>query len=122
MSAKAKIVSEILSRRAGDCFACERALQRNDDEPLHAFRLACKRLRFAIELLERPDLKELAKQLARVTDELGAAHDCAVLAKRARRCEASRVAVRAVGDRAPAIARAAAIWEQIRSQIESVVA
>lgn len=120
MSGKERIVSEVLARRAHDCFAAEPALAGDDDERLHTFRLACKRLRFAIELFERPDLKPLAEQLSRITDELGAVHDCAVLAKRARRSDASRVAIRAASERGPAIARARALWQQVRPNIESV--
>lgn len=118
MSGKQEVISGVLSGRAKDCFDCERALNGGDDERLHAFRLACKRLRFSIELFERADLKAVAEQLSRITDELGAAHDCAVLAKRARRCEAGRVAVRAASERAPAVVRAAAIWNNIRPVIE----
>ncbi|HET7815746.1 MAG TPA: CHAD domain-containing protein [Candidatus Baltobacteraceae bacterium] len=118
MSSKTQIVDEVLRRRAQECFACEDALHVDDDERQHRFRLACKRLRFAIELFEIPELAQTAEALSQITDELGASHDCAVLAKRARKCDAGRVAVRALAERPPAIARAAAIWRRIKPQVQ----
>lgn len=88
------------------------ALDGADDEALHAFRLACKRLRFAMERLQpaRADLAPAADVLASLTDELGGAHDCAELANLATEEAAPLVAARARRDRDRYVVRARRLW------------
>ena len=88
------------------------ALDSHDDERVHAFRLACKRLRFALERLDpqAPGIKRALLLLSRLTDELGWAHDCMQLAQIALDCAAPLVAVRAGRDRDRYILRARRLW------------
>jgi CHAD domain-containing protein len=88
------------------------SLDGDDDEALHAFRLACKRLRFALERLDSqsPDLKRAQALTTRLTDELGFAHDCAQLADLALENSAPLVAARARRDRDRYVARARRLW------------
>jgi len=79
---------------------------------MHAFRLACKRLRYAIERFDPQvtGLQAAARTLEVMTDELGAAHDCVVLAELARSKRSRTVARRAWGDRDAHVANARKIW------------
>jgi CHAD domain-containing protein len=100
--------------RFAEVLRCQAALASNDDDAVHAFRLACKRLRFSLERIQ-PQPDELAPAIAllrRLTDELGFAHDCAGLAELARGCEAPLVASRALGDRDRYVARAMRLWRR----------
>lgn len=100
--------------RFAEALARQSALTQGNDEEVHAFRLACKRLRFAIERLENPEpsLQTAAKILGRLTDELGGAHDCAELAKLASECGAPLVTQRALHDRDRYVTRAARLWRR----------
>jgi CHAD domain-containing protein len=83
-----------------------------DDETLHAFRLACKRLRFALERMQEqtPEIRRGRKLIAQLTDELGGAHDCARLLELAREHAAPRTAARAQRDRDRYVERAKRLW------------
>jgi CHAD domain-containing protein len=52
-------------------------LQQRDQRGLHDFRIACKRLRYALERFEdlEPSLDTVAKTFAKLQDALGEAHD-----------------------------------------------
>jgi len=106
---------EMLVRvRFAECLSRQAALFTDDDETMHAFRLACKRLRYAIERHEQelPHLQSVAEFLAKITDELGSAHDCVVLAERSAACKAALVAVRARRDRDGYVAHARRLWRR----------
>lgn len=110
----AQAQQHIVRVRFAEALARQSALTHGDDRAVHAFRLACKRLRFAIERLEDADitLQSAAKIFARLTEELGGAHDCSELAQVARECDAPLVAARALRDRDRYLARAARIWRR----------
>lgn len=103
----------LLRVRFAECLEKQRALNDGNDEALHAFRLACKRLRYAIERTPKPgvDLEPAADLLSKITDELGCAHDCVVLAQRAANCNADRVARRSLRDRNRYVHRAQRMWK-----------
>lgn len=88
------------------------ALEKGDDEAVHSFRLACKRLRFAIERIRvhAPELAPAAELLSTLTDELGWAHDCAELIDLAREVQAPLVEARAKRDRDRYVLRASRLW------------
>lgn len=94
--------------RFAECLQRQHALDDGDDERVHAFRLACKRLRFALERMEpmAPELERAASLLSVLTGELGDAHDCARLAEYALEHGAPLVAERARRDRARYLSRA----------------
>ena len=102
----------IVRVRFAEAMRKQSALERHDDEALHAFRLACKRLRFALERMQPqpPDMKRAQTLLSRLTDELGWAHDCAQLALLADECGAALVAARARRDRDRDVIRARRLW------------
>lgn len=113
-SSPAEAVRRILRIRFAECLEKQHALAGSDDEAVHAFRLACKRLRYAIERFEqtRGTLAAAAQVLSSITDELGAAHDCTVLASYAADCGADLVERRVRADRNRSIGNAARIWRR----------
>lgn len=102
----------IIRVRFAEALQRQAALEEDDDEAVHAFRLSCKRLRFALERLREraPALKPAAKLLSLLTDELGWAHDCVELADLARETQAPLVAARAQRDRDRYLIRAKRLW------------
>jgi CHAD domain-containing protein len=71
----------IVNQRFDEACALSAALERCDARDLHRFRIACKRLRYALERCEAvaPVLAASAPQLALLADALGEAHDRDVL-------------------------------------------
>ncbi len=112
MSTTAQAERHVVAVRFAECLQRQSALEGEDDDQVHAFRLACKRLRFAIERLDAqaPQLRDTAQAVAAMTDELGLAHDCVHLARLAEKCGALLVAERARRDRARHVARARRMW------------
>lgn len=104
----------LLRVRFAECLSLQPSLFKDDDEAIHAFRLSCKRLRYAIERFEESEaeLQPVAEFLTRMTDELGFAHDCAVLAKLSLSYSAPLVAERAQSDRERYINRARGRWRR----------
>lgn len=107
-------VRRLLRVRFAECLERQAALAGEDDDAMHAFRLACKRLRYAIERSTEahPELKDTAELLSNITDELGAAHDCVVLGQRAEKCGAAIVALRTRHDRNRFVTRARRLWHR----------
>lgn len=107
-----KAERHVVRVRFAECLQCQPALEGEDDELVHAFRLACKRLRFALERLDSPspELKRATSLLSTLTDELGWAHDCARLAEVAAECNAPLVTARARRDRGRYLTRARRLW------------
>jgi len=102
----------ILRIRFAECLQRAPSLLGEDDEQMHAFRLACKRLRYSIERFsgDLPQLQEAAQLLTQMTDELGAAHDAVVLQKRSERLNGALVAARARRDRNRHVDSARRVW------------
>jgi CHAD domain-containing protein len=87
------------------------ALKSGDVQQLHALRIACKRLRYALERFtpREPSLLEGATRLRQLQDALGKVHDCDVLLEAlgpALRASAQRIRT----DRSEALARSRALW------------
>ncbi|HZV02404.1 MAG TPA: CHAD domain-containing protein [Planctomycetota bacterium] len=79
------VVSRITKLAAAARAACDEATgPRSTDEAVHAFRIAVKRLRYAIEPFDAldPAARELARALGEAQDALGAARDRAEIAHR----------------------------------------
>jgi CHAD domain-containing protein len=102
----------VLRVRFAEALEKQSALGEDDNDAVHAFRLACKRLRYAIERFDVQTLQRAAEALKRVTDELGTAHDCVVLARRASDCGADVVARRALFDRNRYVRRGTKAWRE----------
>lgn len=76
-----ELVERVLQTRLREARALADGLQRRDKQGLHDFRIACKRLRYALERFQslEPSLEEIANRLALIQDALGEAHDRDVL-------------------------------------------
>ena len=105
---------QLVRVRFAECLEKQEALLGNDDDAIHRFRLACKRLRFAIEREPESevDLKPAAELLSRITDQLGCAHDSVVLARRAQNCGAQAAVELSVRDRGRCIRAARELWQR----------
>lgn len=99
--------------RFAEVLALSDALAAERDERHHAFRLACKRLRYAIERND-PQLLGLegtAQWLSEMTDALGEAHDAVVLHDEALEAGAPRTAASLRKTRQEALHNAHTIWK-----------
>lgn len=76
-----KLVARVLQTRLREARALTTRLARRDQQGLHDFRIAGKRLRYALERFQAldPSLEAIAQRLALVQDALGEAHDRDVL-------------------------------------------
>jgi CHAD domain-containing protein len=76
-----EVIDRIVRTRREEADALAQALQTREPPALHDFRIACKRLRYAMErFCDRvPDFQEPARLLAGIQDALGDAHDRDVL-------------------------------------------
>ncbi len=75
------VIERVLETRLREARSLAEALQERDRRGLHDFRIACKRLRYALERFEvlEPTLDAAAERLALVQDALGETHDRDVL-------------------------------------------
>lgn len=75
------VIDAIVRTRRDEAAALSTALDGRDPQALHDFRIACKRLRYAMErFCDRvPAFKDSADRLAQMQDALGEAHDRDVL-------------------------------------------
>lgn len=76
-----ELVDRIVQARLSEARALTIGLERHDKQGLHDFRIAGKRLRYALERFQtlEPSLEAAAERLALLQDALGEAHDRDVL-------------------------------------------
>jgi len=105
-------IEHIFAVRFAEALAASASLSSEDDAAHHAFRLSCKRLRYAIERseIEIFGLNETAKWLSSMTDSLGEAHDAVVLMEEAKTCGAYAAASSLKKARDTAVAEARRLW------------
>ncbi len=72
-----ELARRVLQTRVREVRRLAGSLQQRDQPGLHAFRIACKRLRYALERFEdlEPSLETTAEAFALLQDALGEAHD-----------------------------------------------
>jgi CHAD domain-containing protein len=72
-----QLIERVVRTRLREARALTTGLARRDKQSLHDFRIAGKRLRYALERFQAldPSLEALAEKLALVQDALGEAHD-----------------------------------------------
>jgi CHAD domain-containing protein len=75
------LIDRVVRTRLREVERLAGGLEARDNQVLHDFRIACKRLRYALERFEAidPSLHDAAERLARLQDALGEAHDRDVL-------------------------------------------
>ncbi|MGZ3497690.1 MAG: CHAD domain-containing protein [Vulcanimicrobiaceae bacterium] len=107
-------VRRLIGIRFAEVLESGRSFGRETDaERLHALRLACKRLRFAIERINGPlpDLTVAAQRLAQIVAELGNLHDSALLLERTHDANVDgTLPARIQADRERSLLRARALW------------
>ena len=116
-----EVIERVLETRLREVRDLTTGLRSRNQQGLHDFRIACKRLRYALERFEAldPSLESAAQRLAELQDALGEAHDrdglLAILppamATTERRLRAEREA---------SVDRAVAIWDDVRAVMEAV--
>lgn len=76
-----EIVRRVVQTRLGEVHSLATGLERRDRQGLHDFRIACKRLRYALERFASfdPSFERSAERFSALQDALGEAHDRDVL-------------------------------------------
>ncbi|HEX3458403.1 MAG TPA: CHAD domain-containing protein [Candidatus Baltobacteraceae bacterium] len=115
------VAKRVLETRLSEARTLAGALERRERLELHDFRIACKRLRYALERFEALDstLALAADRLARLQDELGEVHDRDVLlailppamGQTERRLQSEREAC---------VDRAILLWGELRGLMQAV--
>jgi CHAD domain-containing protein len=97
--------------RFAEVLALSSALRKRRPQELHDLRIACKRLRYALEHFARfePSLLEASTRLAQLQDALGETHDRDVLARDLPK-ELRKTMTRLHAQREASVDRAQALW------------
>lgn len=104
---------QIVRLRLAEVLVGAPALERGEAAPLHDLRIACKRLRYALELHreELPAEAQAAERiLAALQDLLGEIHDCDVLLAMAAKGDGGGAARMIDRDRRGLLARVRRLW------------
>lgn len=115
-----ELVERVVETRLNEVGGLTNELLRRDKRGLHDFRIACKRLRYALERFEAldPSLENAADRLARLQDALGDAHDRdLLLAILPPTMAATERRLRT--ERETCVDRALALWEEVRPIVEA---
>lgn len=105
-------MQRIISVRFAEVLSQAAALKNEDPKALHNLRIACKRLRYSIELFADalPKLRPAAQRFTQLQDELGEVHDCDVLLEKTDAAKALHLRKRIARDRSHHVLRAKALW------------
>ncbi len=118
-----QLVARVVRTRLHEARSLAGELERREKQGLHDFRIACKRLRYALERFQVLDasLEPVAGRLAQLQDALGEAHDRDVLLSILPPTMASTER-RLMTDREACVDRAVAYWadlEQLMQPLDS---
>lgn len=116
-----EVVERVLQTRLREVRSLTTGLRSRNQQGLHDFRIACKRLRYALERFEvlDPSLESAAQRLAELQDALGEAHDRDVLLAilpPAMATTERRLRI----DREASVDRAVALWDEVHALMEAV--
>jgi CHAD domain-containing protein len=116
-----ELAERVLQMRLREARALTTGLERRDRQGLHDFRIACKRLRYALERFQalEPSLEEIADRLAGLQDALGEAHDRDVLLAILPPSMPSTER-RLHAERGQCVDRAAALWSELEQLLQAL--
>jgi CHAD domain-containing protein len=103
----------VLAIRFSESLLLSDALEEDDGQRIHDFRISCKRLRYAIELFRDalpPAFRDAGGVVSQLQDLLGEVHDCDVLDALARDRGAERLRRRIARDRRRKLDAARRLW------------
>jgi len=108
-----ELARRVLRTRVCEVLRLAGGLQRRDQPGLHAFRIACKRVRYALERFAdlEPTLETAVKPFAQLQDALGEAHDRDVLLS-ILPVAMEQTEHRLTGEREACVDRAVGLWAQ----------
>jgi len=115
------VAKRVLETRLSEVRALAGQLESRERRGLHHFRIACKRLRYALERFEALDssFALAADRLARLQDELGEAHDrdvlLAILPPAMGQTER-----RLKGEREACVDRGIMLWSELRGLMQAI--
>jgi CHAD domain-containing protein len=115
------LVDGVLQTRLREARALASGLERRDKQGLHDFRIACKRLRYALERFQtvEPSLEDIADRLALLQDALGEAHDRDVLLTILPPTMPATER-RLQNERAELVERASALWRELEGMMRTL--
>lgn len=116
-----ELMDRVLQTRLREVRALSAGLERRDAQGLHDFRIACKRLRYALERFETvdPSLDQIAQRLALLQDALGEAHDRDVLLK-ILPPQMPTTERRLQSEREERVNRAAIMWRELHQMMQAL--
>ena len=103
----------VLAIRFSEALLLSDAFEDGEAQRIHDFRIACKRLRYAVELFHdrlSPEFRDASGVLSQLQDLLGEVHDCDVLEALAQECGAERLRKRIARDRTRKVEAARRLW------------
>lgn len=109
----AEAALRVLAIRFSEALLLSDAFEEDDGHRIHDFRISCKRLRYAIELLHDTlpaAFRDCGSVLSQLQDLLGEVHDCDVLDALAERHGAQRLRRRIARDRRRKLDAARRLW------------
>ncbi|MBV9332931.1 MAG: CHAD domain-containing protein [Candidatus Eremiobacteraeota bacterium] len=116
-----ELVERVLQTRLREARELAIGLQVRDKQSLHDFRIACKRLRYALERFQglEPSLEQIAERLALLQDALGEAHDRDVLLTILPPTMPATER-RLQSERSELVERAAALWRELEQMMRAL--
>lgn len=116
-----ELIGRVVRTRLAEAQALTTGLQRRDRAGLHDFRIACKRLRYALERFQTTDssLEAIAERLALLQDALGEAHDRDVLLAILPPAMAMTER-RLTADREACVDRAQSLWQDLEQMMQAL--
>lgn len=116
-----ELVDRVLQTRLREARDLAHGLGERQRQGLHDFRIACKRLRYALERFQslEPSLEQIADRLSSLQDALGEAHDRDVLLTILPPTMAATER-RLVAEREACVDRAIVLWQELEQLMQAL--